>query len=80
MESFKWKTVCLSSFIRTLCEPSVMYTDGQGHLPEMFSLFPPANVISADMLSRGKPFPDIYLAAAKTLGPSYPSRPYLTTD
>jgi beta-phosphoglucomutase-like phosphatase (HAD superfamily) len=36
----------------------------------MFSLFPPANVISADMLTRGKPFPDIYLAAAKSLGQS----------
>ncbi|EIW70638.1 hypothetical protein TREMEDRAFT_28847 [Tremella mesenterica DSM 1558] len=40
------------------------------HLPELFSLFHADKIISADSahVKRGKPFPDIYLAAARSLG------------
>lgn len=45
----------------------------QSHLPEIFSLFPPARIITADSPEvapgRGKPCPDIFLAAAHSLGP-----------
>lgn len=44
----------------------------QSHLPELFGLFPPTSIVMADSdhipPGRGKPFPDIFLAAAKTLG------------
>lgn len=42
----------------------------QSHLPEMFSLFPPDRIFTADNpnVTRGKPNPDIYLAAARGLG------------
>jgi beta-phosphoglucomutase-like phosphatase (HAD superfamily) len=38
----------------------------------MFSLFPAANIITADNGCRGKPHPDIYLTAAQSLGKSQP--------
>ncbi|KAK4684462.1 hypothetical protein P7C73_g5718, partial [Tremellales sp. Uapishka_1] len=42
------------------------------HLPEIFSLFPATSIITADSPEvkpgRGKPFPDIFLAAAHSLG------------
>ncbi|WVQ85322.1 hypothetical protein IAT38_007487 [Cryptococcus sp. DSM 104549] len=42
------------------------------HLPHIFSLFPPTSVLTADSTEiqpgRGKPFPDIFLAAARSLG------------
>ncbi|KAK1924228.1 HAD-like domain-containing protein [Papiliotrema laurentii] len=42
------------------------------HLPEIFDLFPPANILTADSPEvkpgRGKPQPDIFLAAAHSLG------------
>jgi beta-phosphoglucomutase-like phosphatase (HAD superfamily) len=38
----------------------------------MFSLFPAANIITADNGCRGKPHPDIYLTAAQSLGQSQP--------
>jgi hypothetical protein len=44
--------------------------DGKEHLSEMFSLFPAASIITADNGCRGKPHPDIYLTAAKSLGQS----------
>ncbi|KAI9639778.1 HAD-like domain-containing protein [Dioszegia hungarica] len=43
-----------------------------GHLPHIFSLFPADCIVTADSPSvkpgRGKPHPDIFLAAAATLG------------
>ncbi|KAL0252708.1 hypothetical protein I308_102100 [Cryptococcus tetragattii IND107] len=40
------------------------------HLPHIFSLFPPTSVLTADSpeVKRGKPHPDIFLAAAHSLG------------
>ena len=44
------------------------------HLPEIFSLFPPTSILTADSPEvrpgRGKPNPDIFLAAAHSLGKS----------
>jgi hypothetical protein len=41
-------------------------------LPEIFSLFPPTSILTADSPEvkpgRGKPNPDIFLAAAHSLG------------
>jgi beta-phosphoglucomutase-like phosphatase (HAD superfamily) len=40
------------------------------HLPELFSHFPTASIVTADteQVKRGKPHPDIFLYAAETLG------------
>ncbi|TYJ57593.1 hypothetical protein B9479_001675 [Cryptococcus floricola] len=40
------------------------------HLPHIFSLFPPSSILTADSahVKRGKPNPDIFLAAAESLG------------
>ena len=40
------------------------------HLPELFSHFPKASIVTADteQVKRGKPHPDIFLYAAETLG------------
>ncbi|OXG52602.1 hypothetical protein J010_01759 [Cryptococcus neoformans] len=40
------------------------------HLPHIFSLFPPTSILTADSpeVKRGKPNPDIFLAAAHSLG------------
>ncbi|WWD17994.1 hypothetical protein CI109_102440 [Kwoniella shandongensis] len=42
------------------------------HLPEIFTLFPDTSILTADSPEvkpgRGKPFPDIFLAAAHSLG------------
>lgn len=42
----------------------------QTHLPHIFSLFPPTSILTADSpeVKRGKPNPDIFLAAAHSLG------------
>lgn len=55
----------------SIVAPSLPDADGaQRHLPELFSLFPPTHVFTADSseVKKGKPHPDIYLAAARGLG------------
>lgn len=48
------------------------WPDTQGHLPELFSHFHPTCILTADSPEvapgRGKPKPDIFLAAARKLG------------
>lgn len=62
--NFDLKTVRAAPLSRANC--------AQGHLPELFSHFHPTCVLTADSPEvapgRGKPHPDIYLAAAQKLG------------
>jgi len=66
MANFKLKTV------RLACKELESDTSSQSHLPDIFSLFPPTVILTADspevQPGRGKPFPDIFLAAAHALG------------
>ena len=50
-----------------------MFTAKTSHLPHLFDYFPRDRIVTADLpqVKRGKPFPDVFLAAAHTLGQYY---------
>ena len=49
---------------------SRMFKAKSAHLPHLFDYIPRECIVTADspLAKRGKPFPDVFLAAARTIG------------